>query len=407
MSATVEPRPAPSVPATTTTGALGGLWRADITTSGAIETAEPSGGLRYWIAADDRWHDPALETSVRQRRIDGTPVTETRVRVPNGDVVQRIWTVPDAGGVTLVEFENDSTLPVAVALDRRDLLTDRAPADVPIEGITLPAGSIVLPLGHRARVRVGLAHDRRVGGRAPSSLPDHEAVVRGWRAVLDRAGRLDLPAGSAGSGAAEAVSAQRAEWLLLGPPSATDDPVGFLIALDSLVRCGEPPAPWLDELVSAVAGCDGIGTSDAVDALTAAGRVLCRAGERRAERDLDRLVERVGSDQRSSNAPDTVGHPGLALTRFERRFVAPGDDGADLLSEGLPDDWLGQPVEIHGLPAGRGTTVSYALRWHGEHPAVIWEQDGPPVTLRSPELDPSWSSAEPTGEHLWRRPSGT
>ncbi|MEY2975179.1 MAG: hypothetical protein RIR49_1599, partial [Actinomycetota bacterium] len=146
---------------------------------------EPSGGLRYWVAADDRWHDPAAETSVRQRRVEGTPVTETRVRVPNGDVVQRVWTVPDAGGVTLVEFENDSTLPVAVALDRRDLLADRPPADVPIEGITLPSGSIVLPLGHRARVRVGLAHDGRAGGRPPSSLPDHDAVVRGWRTVLD------------------------------------------------------------------------------------------------------------------------------------------------------------------------------------------------------------------------------
>ena len=217
------------------------MWRARITPWGDVETDEPSGGLRYWVAADDRWHDPAVETSVRQRRVDGTPVTETRLRVPNGDVVQRIWSVPDGGGITLVEFENDSTLPVAVALDRGDLLTDRAPADVPIEGIDLPDGSVVMPLGHRARVRIGLAHLAPRSARFPSGLPDADAVVRGWRRVLDGAGRLDLPAGAAGSGAADAISAQRAEWLLLGPPRAGDDPVGFLIALDSIVRCGEPP----------------------------------------------------------------------------------------------------------------------------------------------------------------------
>ncbi|MDA3006183.1 MAG: hypothetical protein O3A28_10210 [Actinomycetota bacterium] len=85
----------PSAPSGTTTGALGGMWRARITPWGDVETDEPSGGLRYWVAADDRWHDPAVETSVRQRRVDGTPVTETRLRVPNGDVVQRIWSVPD------------------------------------------------------------------------------------------------------------------------------------------------------------------------------------------------------------------------------------------------------------------------------------------------------------------------
>lgn len=388
----------------TTTGALGGHWRGWVTAEGSLETDEATGGLRYWIAADDRWHDPTNETTVRQRRVDGTPVTETRVRVPNGDVVQRIWTVPDAGGVTLMEFENDSTLPVAVALDRRDLLTDRPPADVPIEGITLPAGSIVLPLGHRARVRVGLAHTAPRADRLPDRLPDADAVVRGWRAVLERAGRLDLPAGSNGSGAAEAVTAQRAEWLLLGPPSAADDPVGFLIALDSLVRCGEPPSPWLDELVTAVAGCAEAPPAVAVVGLDAAGRVLRAAGETRGERDLDRLLSRLeGSPTGDDGAP---ANPAFDVADVERRLVSAREDHADLLPDGIPDEWIGHPFEVHALPAGRGTTVSYAVRWHGEHPAVIWEQTGPPVELRAPALDTVWSSSAPGGEHLWHRPAG-
>lgn len=379
------------------------MWRARITPWGAVETEEPDDGLRYWVAADDRWHDPAAETSVRQRRIEGTPVTETRLRVPNGDVVQRIWSVPDGGGVTLVEFENDSTLPVAVALDRRDLLTDRPPADVPIEGIDLPAGSIVLPLGHRARVRVGLAHSAPRADRFPIGIPDADAVVRGWRRVLDGAGRLDLPAGAAGSGAADAIAAQRAEWLLMGPPPADADPVGFLIALDSLVRCGEPPSPWLDELVTAVAGCADVAVVDAGPALDAAGRILRAADERRAERDLDRLSTRSGADERRGAVEVPLDHPALAIADFERRLVAATVDGAEILPEGIPDDWIGHPFEVHGLPAGRATTLSYAVRWHGEHPAVIWEQTGEAITLRSPLLDTTWSSSAAAGEHLWRR----
>ncbi|NBO33596.1 MAG: hypothetical protein EBV02_04400 [Actinobacteria bacterium] len=45
--------------------------------------------LGWWVAADDRWHDPREEPSGRQRLIDGTPVVETKIAVPGGDVVQR------------------------------------------------------------------------------------------------------------------------------------------------------------------------------------------------------------------------------------------------------------------------------------------------------------------------------
>ncbi|NCY10101.1 MAG: hypothetical protein EBX38_06915, partial [Actinobacteria bacterium] len=38
--------------------------------------------LGWWVAADDRWHDPREEPSGRQRLIDGTPVVETKIAVP-------------------------------------------------------------------------------------------------------------------------------------------------------------------------------------------------------------------------------------------------------------------------------------------------------------------------------------
>ncbi len=105
---------------------------------------------------------------MRQVRLEGTPVVETRVRIPSGDAVQRVWSVPDDGGLTLVSVTNESPLPIAVAFSRGDLLTARAPSNMPIEGIALPVGSVALPIGHHATVTVGLAHR---GGRAGRLVP--------------------------------------------------------------------------------------------------------------------------------------------------------------------------------------------------------------------------------------------
>ena len=68
-----------------------------------------AGRLNWFVAADDRWHVPAVEPTVRQQRLAGTPVTETRVRVPHGDVVHTVYSCADAGGVTVIEVVNEST----------------------------------------------------------------------------------------------------------------------------------------------------------------------------------------------------------------------------------------------------------------------------------------------------------
>jgi hypothetical protein len=68
----------------------------------------------------------------------------------------------------------------------------------------------------------------------------------------------------------------------------------------------------------------------------------------------------------------------------------------------LAPEWWGQPIEVHEAPTRRGA-VSYAVRWHGARPALLWEvPDG--VRVRSPGLDPSWSSDEPRGEALLSSP---
>ena len=76
----------------------------------------------------------------------------------------------------------------------------------------------------------------------------------------------------------------------------------------------------------------------------------------------------------------------------------------DLLAE-FPPSWRGGPVEVHQAHTLFGK-VSYAIRWHGYRPALLWDMtparyiEDRPVVLRCPGLDPEWSTSEPKGETL-------
>lgn len=407
-------RPAASTGAVTgITGVLGQRWRADVTSWGAIVAWDASPPLEWYIAADDRWHIPAEEVAVRQQRVGGTPVFETRVRVPGGDVVHRAYSVAtmlgSGSGATVVELTNDSPLPVACAITGPGVLTNRPPTDVPIEGIDLPAPTVVLPIGHRATVAVVLAHDGSGPGPLPSDLPSPDAVGRGWLALVERASRLTL----ADERANELVVAARCDLLLAGPPAVDDDPAGFLLGLGELVRIGELDAAAAGErsgdvavAVAAVARRDGWDVDAALDA---AATVLARAGDERAGSDLDAIIGRrrpatLPADPLSlrggGDSPDRVGGGPLdvrTIAAIERRLAC----GPALFPGGL-DVWRGVNIEAHGLRVGPTSTVSFAVRWHGERAAVLWEVEGGPVTLSAPTVDASWRSAEPRGEALWR-----
>ncbi|MFN8041374.1 MAG: hypothetical protein U0Q07_19310 [Acidimicrobiales bacterium] len=92
------------------------------------------------------------------------------------------------------------------------------------------------------------------------------------------------------------------------------------------------------------------------------------------------------------------------------REVAPAEPAVaalDLLSW-VPADWYGQGLEVHGAPTALGT-VSYAVRWHGERPALLWELDPHDaelaIRLRAPGLDPTWSTDRARGEALLAAPA--
>lgn len=379
-----------------------------------LDGAEP---VRWYVAADDRWHDPGREAVARQVSVEGTPVFETRVRVPGGDVMQRIWSalLSSDRPATVVEFVNDSPLPVVVAVTGDRLVTERSATRSVAPGLesiepSIQSPTLQLPIGHRASARVIVAPDS--GRWVATTGPD--AVVRGWRAVTDRAGRLVVPVSSAGRTLTDAVTFERCQMAL--DIDSFDDPLDRLIALDQRSRMNvESVDPlevvdllhrWLRPSRRRAAEPDG---SPDLDRLAFASAERLLGDDPRALDDLtSTALRRAGR-----NAADLAGAwPVAGTVDADRgpRFVAAIEDrlarvesGARIsfVPHGFPREWLGQSVEVHGLAVGRKWRVSFAIRWHGERAAFLWEIDGPPGPTLVSGVDRSWSSVAPSGEALW------
>ena len=130
-------------------------------------------------------------------------------------------------------------------------------------------------------------------------------------------------------------------------------------------------------------------------------RVACStaAGEARAVDDVERIRRGRTRTARPATPPDGVWcipwlEEGLAL------------DGR-LLPYGLPPAWLGANFEVFGVQIGPRSRVDYAVRWHGDRPAVLWEVTGEPVELTAPLIDPDWRTADAKGEALWPAPAAS
>jgi hypothetical protein len=128
--------------------------------AGAVSPAGAGWCLDWWIGADDRWYFPSREPSVRQRRPSAAPVVETAVRIPSGDATQVVYAVPGSPSIdpatagsrrrqlTVVEFGNDSPVPVALAVAIRPYpVVDPdvgEPSDQIGEAADVPAPSITI-----------------------------------------------------------------------------------------------------------------------------------------------------------------------------------------------------------------------------------------------------------------------
>jgi len=89
----------------------------------------------------------------------------------------------------------------------------------------------------------------------------------------------------------------------------------------------------------------------------------------------------------------------LGLVR--RALVRETPDGGLALATIFPPEWAGQPLEVHDAPTAQGR-ISYALRWHGDRPALLWQCERPGVPVTVPGLDRSFSTTEPVGKRCWR-----
>lgn len=368
-------------------GAIGSAGRAIVDARGALSVVGDDWTLDWWIGADDRWRVPAREPAVRQVPIAGAPVAETRTKVPSGDAVQRVYGIGGPGDVVVVEVENASPAACIVAfvvrgatslaLDGSQVLIDgRVALTLPfpparwdvtdfelepeqcgaqtglIEPRTYPAGTLhaafLFPLSHRNRLRIGVA----TGDVRPrvdlAQVPTADAAARGWQQHLDRAMRVSAPAEFVAE-----VDLARSQILLDPDPSAAT-----CAALEDWGFDEEAEWAW-----------HGLSVRDR------------RAARRRNGMLADASPAGVLLRARDGLVRDT--ETGLEL------FHAPPEPGVDL--------------EVHDAPTRFGR-ISFALRWHGEYPALLWEVTDPKrgLVLRVPGLAPEWSTPDPVGETLLR-----
>jgi hypothetical protein len=347
--------------------------------------------LDWWIGADDRWHVAAHEAAVRQRTLGGTPVFETAMRVPSGDAVQRVYGIGGPGGLVVVEVENASPAAFVVAFTISGARSFEVPAGgagdrIAVDGrpaLVLPAApmrwtvgteplsvdtigastgrvadahdrhrrieaALLFPSSHRSRVRIALATNGDDPGPVePARAASATDAAAGWHALLDHGMRVVLP----DARLQEAVDLARSQVLLDPDPDAA--------ATAALEDWGhDPEAAW-------------------------AWRGLSRRARRRARR----------------REPVAESEPAGLLAAVRRLLV---DDARGIeLAPGLPVDWRGRDFEVHDAPTRAGR-VSYAVRWHGPRPALLWEvvDAEPGLVVRAPALDPAWSTTAPTGETL-------
>ena len=368
-------------------GSLGSDGRATIDPRGALTVVGEPWTLDWWIGADDRWRVPAQEPAVRQRALDGAPVAETRLKIPSGDAIQRVYGIGGAGGVVVVEVENASPAAcivafvvrgaTSIALDGAAVIIDGAVAlilpfapprwdvtDVELEPTQCGAetgaflarqfpaetlrATLLFPLSHRNRMRIGVVCGEKVPRLDLAQVPDAQAAARGWQIHLDRGMRVRGPAETVA-----AIDGARAQVLLDPDPgpavAAALEDWGF-----------DERAEW------------------AWHGLT--------------------LRDRRAARRRDATLGDAT--PAGTLLAARDGYVREVDGQVCLLC--APPE-PGIDIEVLDAPTRHGR-ISFALRWHGEHPALLWEvtdaQRG--LELTAPVLAPGWSTREPVGETLLR-----
>ncbi|MEY3616355.1 MAG: hypothetical protein RLZZ518_1358 [Actinomycetota bacterium] len=397
---------------------LRGVAQATVDGAGVVHPDEWRGAeCGWWVAASDRWHDPRKEPSIRQRQIDGTPVVETKVAVPNGDVVQRVYVVADQGGCVVMQVDNHSPQPVAIAVPTASLSSTAAAGGAVPQGVCVPDGVSAFPLAHRSSITFAWPLERSRFGRRRAArpiemglLPSSDQVVRGWVQSGERASRLTVASHRLVSARSTVLMASTRDIDDLLQSSAS---LGVL-AIGERVRMGDPAREWVSPVADALQRIARKPSPSrwSARALVLAAHVFARAEETAAVSDAVRVWQRLldtgslpfvpptGTGEQRGDLDGAVEF----LSAAEEQFVrADAPLHANLLPGGIPAEIRGVNAEAHGLIASPQHRISLAMRWHGENVALLWEVEGPPgLLLHAPQVDASFATSQAQGEALLR-----
>jgi len=174
------------------------------------------------------------------------------------------------------------------------------------------------------------------------------------------------------------------------------------------VRLGDKAAQWASDVAVAaekiIKRCarNKVVQWDEDRAILAAGMVLDRAGESRGRDDVARVWSRLVDPGVSRELSALTKSSSRGPAWIESQLVAHRRDGTiDICPRGIDASWLGVNFECHKLLATPLHTISYAVRWHGERPALLWDIDGPTgLRVVASAIDPSFSSTDIRGEAL-------
>ncbi|HWH33037.1 MAG TPA: hypothetical protein VNU01_10235 [Egibacteraceae bacterium] len=105
----------------TLVGNMGSAWEAIVDPTGLVTAQFDGWSLDWWVRdADGRWHFPSRSAErVRQRLMDARPVVETRLGLPDGEVVQRVYAVETVPELVVVEVHNAGARDCGLAMALR------------------------------------------------------------------------------------------------------------------------------------------------------------------------------------------------------------------------------------------------------------------------------------------------
>jgi len=435
---------------------------ARISPSGTVVADDGAWTLEWGVRAGEGWLQASEQRAVRQGRVEDTPVYETWMRVPGGDVIQRVGISNDGRGRALViRYENASPDAVVVATvghtagridaNRSELSCDgnvwirsereagsvAVGADVWSQVVADPNQStasgrdhaaLLVPLPHRQHLTVVV----RIDGTLPVDPPTPEALAAGWRQVTDRALTVEVPDPDLdaawrrvrgdlvlAAGSTDPVEAGEAAWwldlaglidegdrarrmVLAAADRSRLTADGAVVALRALAS-GELRGGQVSELAE-VAGPLVRLAGSALDRTTVA--VVAQALARRspdAAADAERLLAGMVPGDRALVSPVALGAARVLGHLFGD--VDHREHHRIEILPNVPDNWRGQAVDARGIVTGYGM-LSFSVRWHGERPALLWQRDGGPdeLELGCPGLDPAWTSRQRSGEALLDAP---